>query len=654
MTGTYAWPLFCRAVALCMLICQLSLYHQLPGLIGPNGVHPAAVALRAIDVAAEAAAMPTWAKILRFPTLMWLAPDAETHVLQGLCLCGIAAATLAVVGLGTRVPLLLSLAIWISFIHISGEFMCYPWDWLLAEAVALAVLLPQPAIWLTMRKYEQPSSLVTSSIRFLGFRLMFGMGLKKFYDVGQDSPWRSGSYLPAFYSWQPMPTPGGWLAAQSGEVFTNVQGHIVWFTQVVLPFAVFGPRKLRWVASLVLLGEQAWIQFVGNYGIFNMVSAVLFTFPLLHDLPLLQCRSNCQEDEKTGNSSAPPSFPHAIVKEICSFVASVNMAGGAFFLARNLLGGDPTFTWLSSPLWMYKADGDEAALGAMLRYVKTFDMPRCADAVQWLSTSLLSMLRFVAPFRFCNQYGIFRTAPELDVGVKPVLAFQGLQADKTWEDYIFKSSRAQATGGFPRRRADRNMSGNVNYLPPWFAPHQPRLDHSAFYYGLELSIGSVGFDNTYTLSLNEGKNSQLLMLCALAAGKPEVLALMGKVPPQPPTGVRAAELSCEMRPWNSSASMWEQLVLAHSESPWVRCKLEDSKAFKISAIEKAAKQQRQSAQQKFNQQLTAEWQNIGLSPNTAIVPGLCLSIRVLWVLARRRCSRWRTLRSDDAMQKKLQ
>ena len=188
-------------------------------------------------------------------------------------------------------------------------------------------------------------------------------GLHKFYAVDASwSEWQRGTYLHTFYAWQPMPTPLARLIHHAGEHFHALSTHVVRISQLFAPFCMFGPRPLRSAAAALLVADQAWIQLNGNFGVFNILSAILCTCPLLDDWalsPPICCRHRCH---LATTGAADHQRPRRLERVLLSFAALLNIIGGCFFLCRRLLLGlTPTsdvrldsrrFPFLSIPRWL--------------------------------------------------------------------------------------------------------------------------------------------------------------------------------------------------------------------------------------------------------------------------------------------------------------
>lgn len=446
------WRWQARLVGFCYVITLVSLLPQLPGLIGPRGVFPAGDVV-AMEREAVPGRLRRW---LRFPTVFHaVAPTAAN--LRLVAAAGALGGAGAAAGVDSRLPLAVAVGSFLSLCTVGGEFLAYPWDALLLEAGFLGVLLETGG-----RPQHGP---VRFAHRFLAFRLMWGMGLQKFYAVDRStSEWWRGTYLATFYHWQPMPTPLAWWAHNASARFHALACGVVGFSQCVLPLGFFlGPAVRRLNFAVVVL-EQAWIQATGNYGVFNVLTVVV-CFCALWERPAPEsAQAKARRPTRRG------------FQAVIALLASTNVCGGAFFLARRGCVGLQTtdYPWLSASPWLY----DDAATFGPIRQTLRYAYPVARPA----ATFGAAAARAAAPWRACNDYGIFRTGA--GAALKLVVSLEGeARGTRGFAPLVFKTGRQCATGGAAADAARQ--------LPGWFAPHQPRLDHSMFYAGHGTSIAKA-------------------------------------------------------------------------------------------------------------------------------------------------------------------
>ena len=207
---------------------------------------------------------------LSVPTLFWF--GSSDALLEGASWIGLVLATLVVFGVANA-PIFAALwALYLSFVHGGQVFYGYGWEMLLCEAGFLAIFLAPT--WRT-RLYggaDPPPLLLILLFRWLTFRLMFGAGLIK---IRGDACWTELTCLDFHYETQPNPSP---LSPyfHFAPRFTHTAGVLVnHLAEVVAPFGVFGPRRVRLVAGSVIIGFQVLIILSGNLSFLNWLGIVV-------------------------------------------------------------------------------------------------------------------------------------------------------------------------------------------------------------------------------------------------------------------------------------------------------------------------------------------------------------------------------------------
>jgi hypothetical protein len=208
--------LFLRCVCLSYAVAFHSLYTQLPGLYGPQGVLPVA----------RPAGRPLLPLLAEAPTLLWLLPAGVPAILamELLCLAGGALGLAAALApsLATSPVLLLLYTAYLSLYHVGGTFLSFQWDILLLEAGVLA-LLAAPLLPAGQGRPLPGDHVSLALVRWLLFRMMLASGAVKL--TSGCPAWWGLSAMPTHYSsqvpapapsfttMQCLPTPLAWLAA---------------------------------------------------------------------------------------------------------------------------------------------------------------------------------------------------------------------------------------------------------------------------------------------------------------------------------------------------------------------------------------------------------------------------------------------------------
>jgi hypothetical protein len=261
-TYTLTRWLFFRLLAFVFLIAFVSYWLQLDGLIGSQGILPAADLMRSVR---ELGANGVW----RVPTLCWLsASDAFLHSLAG---AGTLLALLLLVGISEGPVLALLWAIYLSLVVVGQVFFSFQWDILLLETALTSLFL---AAWTLRPRFETKVPRAGLwLIRALLFKLMFLSGITKL--ICLDPTWWSLTALDHHYVTQPLPTWTSYYAHHLPHGFQRASVAVMFAIELGVPCLVVGPRRLRIAGALALLGLQGLIAGTGNYGFFNLLTAVL-------------------------------------------------------------------------------------------------------------------------------------------------------------------------------------------------------------------------------------------------------------------------------------------------------------------------------------------------------------------------------------------
>ena len=266
--------LFLRGLGVVVLVAVGSLWTQLSGLIGAQGVWPAAEQMKQLHAAAGLS-------FFDVPTLAWLsASDGFLHALAASCMV---LGALLVAGLAPRLVLALLWLCWMSLVHVGGPFLSFQWDVLLIETLFFSIFFA-PAGWRPRLATEaEPPAWSRFILQFLAFKLTFSSGVVKL--ASGDPSWRDLTALSYHYWTQPLPT---WTSTILNELpmFAHQLACLAMFV-CELPIAALalGNRPMRLIAAAGLFTLQAGLAAAGNYSCFNLLSVVL-CLPLLDDAAL--------------------------------------------------------------------------------------------------------------------------------------------------------------------------------------------------------------------------------------------------------------------------------------------------------------------------------------------------------------------------------
>ncbi len=255
--------LFTRLFGLIYLAAFVSFGVQALGLVGSHGILPLAGML---DVIYRRIGPDGF---FEMPMVFWL--NASDFMIQAVCWAGAAFSLLVVFNLLPRLSLFFCYLLYLSLLYAGSVFMFYQWDTFLLEAGFLALLLnftTRPGIWL---------------LRWLLFRFMFMSGVVKL--SSGDPNWWNLSALHYHFLTQPLPTPLAWYAAHLPAQALAFATGATFVVELVLPFLIFCPRRLRFIAGFGIFLLESLILVTGNYNWFNL-QTMLMCLPLFDDAAL--------------------------------------------------------------------------------------------------------------------------------------------------------------------------------------------------------------------------------------------------------------------------------------------------------------------------------------------------------------------------------
>lgn len=386
MRPTYArarW-IFFRLLGVVYLAAFWSLATPIIGLIGHDGILPARLYMESARafVAAQHIGLDRFRLL---PTLCWL--STSDAFLRALCLGGVALSLMLVAGV---VPVIVLPLLWIDYLSLSivgRDFLAYQWDGLLLETGFLAIFIAPYTLRERLRDPADPPRLGVWLLLWLGFRLMAGSGLVKL--ASGDETWRTFTALTFHYETQPIPTPLAWYAHHLPVWFNRASTAAALAIELIAPFFVLGPRRLRHLAFGLFAGLQSLIALTGNYAFFNLLAVAPCLF-LLDDAALRGRAAADSDGVRRGVGTVTRRATVSGVVLIAVAVVTVPVSALAF---ASGLGIDLPFSALIAPV---------------------------AD--------------LIAPFRSVNGYGLFAVMTT----TRPEIIIEGSNDGEEWKPYKFK------------------------------------------------------------------------------------------------------------------------------------------------------------------------------------------------------------------------
>ncbi|PWT80463.1 MAG: hypothetical protein C5B58_11630 [Acidobacteria bacterium] len=313
---TYFWARrwFLRVLGLIYLIAFVSLWVQLDGLVGSNGMSPVDQFLPAAraQLGQDAYAL--------LPTICWF--NSSNAFLHFLCGGGVVLSLVLVLGIAPALSLVGLFVCYLSLTIAGQVFFNFQWDILLLETGFLSIFLAPWQLWprdlllwpgSTTRAAPSPVSRpALFLLKFLLFKLMLMSGMVKL--TSGDDSWWNLTALDYHYWSQPLPTVFGWWADKTPEWFEHLSVAFCLAVEIIAPFFIWAPRRPRLVAAGLIIFLQLVIALTGNYCFFNLLTIALCLL-LIDDAVVGTERRAVRA---TGNG-APGG--RALPNQVCSYAA---------------------------------------------------------------------------------------------------------------------------------------------------------------------------------------------------------------------------------------------------------------------------------------------------------------------------------------------
>src|ERR1035438_10402169 len=245
---------FLRALGVIYLVAFVSLWAQISGLIGHNGILPTDQFMSAVKQQCDARGIGL-ERFHLLPTLCWF--DSSDSFLNFQCAAGTALAILLIAGIAPAPCLALLWLVYLSLATVGRDFLGFQWDNLLLEAGFLAVFFAPLQLLPRSTREAPPSRAVRWLLWLLLFKLMFSSGCVKL--LSGDPNWRDLTALTFHYYTQPLPTWIGWYANQLPFWFQKSSCAVMFGIELGAPWLIFAPRRLRFLGGAAIASLQILI-----------------------------------------------------------------------------------------------------------------------------------------------------------------------------------------------------------------------------------------------------------------------------------------------------------------------------------------------------------------------------------------------------------
>jgi len=426
----HLWPrwIFLRALGLIYFSAFYSLLFQIKGLIGPNGILPAADYLQAVSAALHLQSYWT------VPTLLWF--GASNGALMTLCWVGLIASLLVTLNLWPRASLLICFLCFVSFVSVARDFSGYQSDGMLLEAGFIALFFAPPGLRPGLGELNPPSRASLFLLQWEWFRIYFESGVAK---IGSgDLAWRQFTAMDDYYQNGPLPTWIGWYVQHLPHWFHAGATVYTLVTELLIVWMLFLPRRFRIACFFIVTPFEISIIATANYTFLNYLVLLLGVLLL---------------DDRFLDWILPLRFRELVRGKPLMALAG---ATGAVAGAPKPMSARAEWRERFTPLRRLFAG---ACLGlvfysttALLLWMFMPGLPLPQAPVQALE-----------PFRIANSYGLFAVMTHERYEIE----FQGSLDGKTWIAYPFRY-KPQA----------------IDKAPGIYAPYQPRFEWNLWFASL--------------------------------------------------------------------------------------------------------------------------------------------------------------------------
>jgi predicted DCC family thiol-disulfide oxidoreductase YuxK len=432
---TYFWARrwFLRTLGLVYLIAFVSLWVQIDGLVGSNGMSPLS---RFLPLVRQQLGSDAY---FLLPTFCWF--NSSNAFLHFLCGGGVVLSLLLILGIAPAVSLVVLFVFYLSLTIAGQVFLNFQWDILLLETGFLAIFLapwrlwPRDLLWWPGSGSATPDTAPSASraglflLKFLLFKLMLMSGVVKLASgdaswgwVNHSFHWSALTALDYHYWSQPLPTVFAWWADKSPEWFKHFSVAFCLAVEIIAPFFIWAPRRPRLLAAGLMVFLQIVIALTGNYCFFNLLTIALCLL-LIDDAAIGQSEEGRAPESPTSRKLRPPNtVTYRLSTYAAVAVIVVTLPINAWLIFSEFKPQSRPPGWLADFYEQFEA------------------------------------------FRIVNGYGLFRVMTK----DRCEIVVEGSNDGIDWAPYEFKWK-----------------PGDVKRAPGWCAPHQPRLDWQMWFAALE-------------------------------------------------------------------------------------------------------------------------------------------------------------------------
>ena len=469
--------IFLRALGVIFFSAFYSLYCQVTGLIGPNGILPAN---RYLDTIRHSVAGV--AKLWYAPSVFWI--GASDRALLMACWIGMIASLMLIANIWPRAMNLVCFICFLSFIGVLQDFSSYQSDGMLLEASFLCLFYAPSGLRPRWGDLSPPSRAAHFLLLWEWFRIYFESGSVKI--LGGDPEWRHLTAMYEYYQNGPLPTWIGWYVQHLPNWFHWGAALATLIMELGVVLFLFLPRRFRLICFFIVTCWEIPVILTANYCFLNYLVLSL-GFLLL--------------DDRFISAILPANwFP--------KYRAGVAIARRAAESAQAEQSGEGK---RSSQNWRGELSGFlKPAQMAVTGFCLLWVFYASATQLIWMFAPEFPLWHWpvvaLEPYRIADQYGLFAVMTRGRYEIE----FQGSNDNgKSWTAYPF-----------------RNKPQALDEAPRVYAPYQPRFDWNLWF-------ASLGNWREYPFVVQTEE--------ALLDGSPEVIRLFASnpFPNSPPKEIRA-------------------------------------------------------------------------------------------------------------------
>ena len=256
--------LFLRGLGLIYFSAFYSLVFQIKGLIGPDGILPAAEYLREVGKVGPA-------RYWYVPTLLWL--SSGSHMLVAICWIGMIAALLLVLNIWPRAVLVVCFVCFLSFVSAAQDFSGYQSDGMLLEAGFISLFFAPPGLRPGLGRNHPPSRASLFLLQWEWFRIYFESGMVKL--ASGDIEWRNFTAMDEYYQNGPLPTWIGWYVQHLPHKVHAFATGATLVLELGLVWMFLLPRPWRIVCFFIVTAWQVPVIITANYTFLNYLVLLL-------------------------------------------------------------------------------------------------------------------------------------------------------------------------------------------------------------------------------------------------------------------------------------------------------------------------------------------------------------------------------------------